>query len=137
MTNTLPWPWPQDSREDRAKRVARSYRNALEDIARGRHDTNGLPPDAAGDLYRLDVYWARYGIHWTTRRADLTLDPDDWMSAPDLAHALDRTRKDIYNWARLGHIQQRTAPDGAPEYSVASVINYQRKLIQRRMRGPS
>ncbi|WP_458608439.1 hypothetical protein [Mycobacterium sp. C3-094] len=54
------------------------------------------------------------------------------MSAPDLAHAIDRSRRDIYNWARLGHIEQRTGPDGAPEYSVQSVIDYQRKLVQRR-----
>lgn len=54
------------------------------------------------------------------------------MSAPDLANAIGRSRKDIYNWARLGHIEQRCGPDGAPEYNVGSVIAYQARLRQRR-----
>ena len=126
--HVLPWPWPADSREDRAKRVARSYRQLIQDIAQHRC------PDPAGDLHRLDQRWATYGIHWLLPRPDM-LNPDEWMSAPDLAHFIDRTRRDIYNWARLGHIDQRTGPDGAPEYSVASVIDYQRKLAHRRTGG--
>ncbi|BBY18271.1 hypothetical protein [Mycolicibacterium litorale] len=57
------------------------------------------------------------------------------MSARDLAHAIDRTRKDIYNWARIGHIEQRCGPDGAPEYRVGSVIDYQRRLAKRNRRA--
>jgi hypothetical protein len=69
-------------------------------------------------------------------RPDLLIDAEEeWMSARDLAHAIDRTRKDIYNWARLGHIEQRSGPDGAPEYLVSSVISYSNSLRARRIRA--
>lgn len=124
-----PWPFPGDGREDKAKVVALSYRQLAFDISQGQCD------DAAGELYRLDQQWAGYGIRWhlPRRPEQEVLDLDEWMSAPDLAQAIDRTRKDIYNWARLGHIEQRTGPDGAPEYLVGSVIVYHKKLRQRRM----
>lgn len=123
------WPWPGDSREDRAKRVARSYRNLIFEISQGRC------ADPAGSLHRLDAHWASLGVHWTTP-SPYPLEPGDWLSAADMAHAIDRTRKDIYNWARAGHIEQRCGPDGAPEYSVTSVLEYQRKLRQRRTKQP-
>lgn len=51
---------------------------------------------------------------------------------PDLAHAIDRTRKDIYNWARAGHIEQRASADGTPEYRAADVIAYNNHLRTKR-----
>ncbi|MCG7592406.1 hypothetical protein [Mycobacterium sp. PSTR-4-N] len=122
-----PWPWPGDSREDRAKRVALSYRSLAFEASQGRID------DIAGELHRLDWRWSEYGVTWTTP-SQRPLDPEEWMTAADLAIVINRPRKDLYNWARLGHIEQRCGPDGAPEYSVASVIAYQRKLHQRRTR---
>jgi hypothetical protein len=121
-----PWPWPGDSREDKAKRVALAYRDLIFDITQGHCD------DPAAELHRLNLKWAEHGIYWHLHRPELLIDPDEWMSAPDLAHALDRTRKDIYNWARLGHITQRAGPDGTPEYLVASVLEYHKKLRNRR-----
>lgn len=125
-----PWPWPGDTREDKAKRVALSYRGILQRI------TQGACEDPAGDLHRMDEHWAQLGVHWPRPRPDLLIDnEDEWMSAPDLADALDRDRRDIYNWARLGHIEQRAGPDGAPEYSVSSVVAYNTKLRQRRIKN--
>lgn len=122
-----PWPFPADlTREDRAKRVAKSYRGLVFRIAQGQC------ADPAGDLHRLDQEFIDLGINWLVLERNDQLDPEEWMRAPDLAAAIDRSRKDIYNWARLGHIEQRAGPDGAPEYSVASVIAYQAKLRQRR-----
>lgn len=126
---TKPWPWPADTREDRAKRVALSYRALILDITQGRCT------DPAGDLHRLDWHWSEYGITWTTP-TQAPLDPDEWMTAADLAIAINRPRKDIYNWAARGHIEQRCGPDGAPEYLVESVIAYQRKLHARRTPKP-
>lgn len=125
---TKPWPWPGDSREDKAKRVAVSYRGLVQRITQGRCN------DPTGDLHRLDQHWADLDIHWQLPRPDLLQDVDDdeWWPAREIAHAIDRTRKDIYNWARLGHIEQRCGPDGAPEYNVASVVAYQQKLRDRR-----
>ncbi|MBX8687661.1 hypothetical protein GO011_09500 [Mycobacterium sp. 20091114027_K0903767] len=122
-----PWPWPGDSREEWAKRVALSYRSLIGDITEGRC---GARPA----LHRLDAQWVTLGIHWTEPNP-YPLEPADWLSGADLAHAIDRTRKDIYNWARLGHIEQRCGPDGAPEYSVASVIAYLQLRRARRTDG--
>jgi hypothetical protein len=124
-----PWFWPGATREDKAKLVARAYRQLLFDITQNRCD------DPAGELYRLDQQFTDHGIHWLNpTHPDLLGDPDEWMRAPDLAHILDRPRKDIYNWARLGHIQQRMSADGTPEYRVGSVLEYHQKLRQRRIK---
>lgn len=120
-----PWPYPGDSREEKARRVAQSYRQLVIEIAQNRCD------DPAGALYRLDHCWADLGIYWPVP-SDVPLDPDDWMSAPDLAHAINRDRRDIYNWARLGRIEQRAGADGTPEYSVESVFRYSSELRRRR-----
>jgi hypothetical protein len=130
MTNRVvlpPWPWPGDSREDKARRIALSYRELVFEISQGRCD------DPAGALHRIDAHWSQLGVHWhLPSRPDMLTEPDEWMSAPDVAHAIDRTRKDIYNWASRGHIQQRCGPDGTPEYLVGSVINYAKTLRARR-----
>lgn len=125
MTETKPWPWPGETRDQRAKRVARSYRDLVQDIAQGRCT------DPAGELHRLDMHWQQFGIRWLIPDRK-PIDINGWMTAPDLAQYLDRTRKDIYNWARLGHIEQRASADGSPEYSVSSVVSYQQVLTRRR-----
>lgn len=120
-----PWPYPGQSREEKARTVAMSYRDLVFDISQGRCD------DPAGALHRLDWEWADYGVTWQVpSQAPL----EEWMTAADLANVLNRPRKDIYNWARLKHITQRAGPDGAPEYLVSTVIAYQAKLRDRRAR---
>jgi hypothetical protein len=123
---TEPWPWLGDSREDKARRVADSYRDLVRRIAQGQCD------DPAGECHRLDQTWIARGIDWLNPNRDKPLDPDEWMTAPDLAALIGRPRKDIYNWARLGHIQQRCGPDGAPEYLAGSVVQYHARLRHRR-----
>jgi hypothetical protein len=122
---TKPYPFPGDSREERAKRVAHSYRQLVQDIAQGRCD------DPAGALHRIDMQWRDVGVYWPCPMPDI-YDDDEWLPAPDLAHYFHRTRKDIYNWARHGNITQRTGPDGRPEYSVRSVREYLRSARARR-----
>lgn len=123
------WPYPGDSREDKARRVAISYRQLVFDISQGSCD------DPAGELHRLDRKWEDHGLRWHLpwRPDQEVLDPEAWLNATDLAHAIDRPRKDIYNWAHLGHIMQRTSADGTPEYHIGSVIDYQKQLRQRRL----
>lgn len=125
-----PWPFPGESREERAKTVARSYRKLLFAI------TQGQCTDPAGELYRLDQRWLSHGVHWLQSTGLSPLDGVEWMSAQEIAHALDRPRKDIYNWARLGHIEQRAAADGSPQYNVESVVDYHKKLRARRIPTP-
>lgn len=123
-----PWPNPGDSLEDKAKRVAVSYRALIFDITQGRCY------DPAGDLHRLDRHWAEYGIYWPNPPGQPLNDNalDEWMNAVDLAHLIHRSPVDIYRWSRRGNIKQRASADGSPEYSVASVVDYQRAQRQRR-----
>ncbi len=119
-----PWPWPGDSREDRARRIALSYRQLVLDIAQGRCN------DPAGYLHRLDRHWAEHGEFWPCPGPLPVV--DDWLTAADLAHLIHRSPRDIYRWARRGAIRQRTSADGSPEYSLSSAIAYQQRQRQRR-----
>lgn len=118
------WPWIGDTPEDKAKRIALSYRQLVFDISQGAID------DPAGELHRLDEHWATYGHYWP-RPGAVPVDADEWLCAADLAHLIHKAPTDIYRWAARGRIQQRTGPDGAPEYSLASAHDY---LMQRRQK---
>lgn len=117
------------SRADQAQAVARSYRAALQDIAAGRSTNPGA------DLHILDERWKKEGITWLTP-APIPAEPDEWMSAADIAQYVGRTPKDIWNWAHRSEttgVQQRPGPDGAPEYNVQSVVDYWRRRTIRNM----
>lgn len=117
-----PWPWRGDDAEDKAKRIALSYRQLVFDISRGRC------ADPAGELHRLDEHWAAHGHYWP-RPGVIPVDAEEWLCAADLAHLIDKAPTDIYRWARRGKIEQRVSADGCPEYSLASAREY---LLQRR-----
>lgn len=121
------WPWPGDDAEDKAKRIALSYRQLVYDIAQGRID------DPAGELHRLDEHWAQFGHYWP-RPGPMPVDDDEWLCAADLAHLIHKTPADVYRWARRGKIEQRVGPDGAPEYSLASAHAYMLARRQKRAR---
>lgn len=113
-----PWPWAGDTGEDKARRVASFYRGLVQSIAQGRCT------DPAGDLHRLDQELKDLGIHWHMPASGPTYELDEWLPAADIAHYLQRNPRDIYNWARRGHIIQRAAADGSPEYLLRSVLEY-------------
>lgn len=124
--NIKPWPWRGDTAEDRAKRIALSYRQLVFDISQGRCF------DPAGELHRLDAKWAEHGQYWPCPGMVPIDENDDWYIAADLAHLIHKTPADIYRWARRGKILQRPSADGCPEYSLTSALNYQRETRQRR-----
>lgn len=107
------WPWPNDSREDRARRVALSYRQLVELIAAGRIE------DAGESLTRLDAKWSELGQGWV-RPTHAPLDTDAWLAPAELAELLHIDARNICHWARRGHI--RPAIDG--RYNVGDVIRY-------------
>jgi hypothetical protein len=119
------WPYPGDDREDKAKRIAHSYRQLVFDISQGRCD------DPAGELHRLDRHWAQYGHYWACPGL-IPVEADEWLTAAELAHLIDKSPVDIYRWARRGKITQRVSPDGSPEYSLSSARLYQQQQRQRR-----
>lgn len=120
MTHTLPWPWPEDTREDRTKRVGRSYRDLVLKIAQHRTD------DPAGDLARLDAHWAQYGVNWPVPRI-APMDPDDWVTALDAGMYADVAPGTIRKWAQRGHIRQDHRVDGTPVYNIGDINQLARK----------
>jgi hypothetical protein len=136
MTRPLPWPWPQDTPEDKAKRVALSYRGLLQRI------TQGQCKDPAGDLHRLDDHWHNLGHYWMTP-TQAPLDEDAWLSAADLVVALSHlhhfTENQVRNWAyrrrrRIGDgITETTDHTGRPLYNVGDALAY---LTRQRNRRP-
>jgi hypothetical protein len=118
------WPWPRDSREDRAKRVALSYRHALQVFAEVRDD-------AAAALLALDVRWSELGAGWV-RPTLVPLDLDAWVDAAAMAELFHQDPRTIYDWGRRGNIRVRVYRQ-ARHYNVGDIVTYQ---AQRRLRRP-
>ncbi len=132
-----PWPWPEDTPEDKAKRVARSYRGLVQSIAQGRCT------DPAGDLHRLDQHWIELQQEWALPRV-VPLDFDDWMCAADIvvafSHLKTLTEGQIRNWAYLKRkggdgITEQPGADGRPTYNVGDVQAYLVRQRNRRLKG--
>lgn len=124
----MKWPWPRDSREDRAKRVALSYRHLIETIASG-----GLHDDIAIEaaLATLDGRWCELGAGWV-RPTMAPLDLDDWLTAAEMAELFHQEAKTIYDWGRRGNIRVHGV-HGVRRYNVGDIVSYQ---CERRLRRP-
>lgn len=85
---TDPWPWPKDSPIVRARRVARSYRDALE----------GVDPTAC---QYLDGEMTRMGQRWILPTAS-PYDAEDYLSAELVADFAQVNRGTVYEWRRRG-----------------------------------
>lgn len=130
------WPWPGETREDKAKRVALSYRRILERLAAGEID------DPAGELHRQDAYWTTLGVHWSCPSWD-AIDDDAWLSAADmvthLSHLVYLTEQQIRQWAYrkrngLGDgIDDRSTGGRRILYNVGDVLAYMTRQRNRRM----
>lgn len=120
------WRFPGDSREDRAKRVALSYRHLCEEAAAGRVE------DMGESLHRLDWAWRDYGVNWHVP-SPAPLDIEEWKDATEMAHFADCTPRNIRDWHYRGHITSRTAVDGTPVYNVGEVIQYMARQRKARI----
>jgi hypothetical protein len=113
-----PWPWPGDSREDQAKRVALSYRARL----------LMADPVATADL---DGHWTEHGAHWV-QPASAPLDLDEWLSPAEMADTLHIEPRCLRDWARRNKI--RVLDDrGVRKYCVGDVVEYMRQTRLRRV----
>jgi hypothetical protein len=124
VTPSLPssrtgWPWPGDSREDRAKRVALAYRHRLAE----------LDPSAAAEL---DEQWAELGAGWVAP-APAPLDLDAWHSAGEMAELLHIDPQYLRDWARRKHIRVIQDTRKRRLYCVGDVVAYMRKARLRRV----
>lgn len=119
-----PWPWPRDSREDRAKRVALSYRHLVETWTPGDIDLGVA-------LAALDDRWCDLGAGWV-RPIDGPLDLDEWLTDAEMGELFHQAPKTVYAWAHRGRIRFRLCNDGVRRYNVGDVVDYQRSRRLRR-----
>ena len=117
--------WPGDSREDRARRVALSYRALAYNILRG----NYIDPLAS--LKTLDDNWIESGQTWI-RPTDQPLRLDDWLTNIDMSELFHISAKSIYDWGRRGHIRIAII-DGEKRYNVGDLVTYERGRRIRRI----
>jgi hypothetical protein len=115
----LSWPWPADSPLDRARRVARSYRELL--LAQ--------LPDACR---ALDEEMIRRGQGWVLPQVD-QYDPSELLTADEAALFCNVEKKTLYEWRRRG-LKITATPDGT-RYKVADLVEYQALRRTRRRRG--
>ncbi|MCX8559792.1 hypothetical protein OS122_02615 [Mycolicibacterium mucogenicum] len=123
-----PWPWPEDTREDKAKRVQGWYRDVLERVARGQCD------NPAGELYILDERCKELGVYWAVPSRD-PYDADEWVNAADAAHYADVLPGTIRKWAERGQIRVDHMHDGTPVYNIGDLRA--REVSRRSGRAPS
>jgi hypothetical protein len=91
-----PWPWPEDTALDRARRIARQYRTALARLA----------PDLAA---QIDAATEQFGETWVT--GTLVTTGSTRLSARDLAAAVGVRHGTVYVWVDRGVIDP-PGPDG-------------------------
>ncbi|MDF3308732.1 hypothetical protein P3H15_27315 [Rhodococcus sp. T2V] len=103
-----PWPWPTDTQLERARRVARSYREALE----------SLNP---GVCENIDRKVTEFGQEWI--KPELDMAPEAWelLSARDLEVMVGVPASSVRAWAAKGRLTKRTSADGSPVYLVEEV----------------
>lgn len=119
----MTWPWPGDSREDMARRVALSYRAFCVLLL-----TKGTP-DPLNSLRDIDDQWSALGQNWILP-SNSPLRLDDWLSAKGMSELLSIPERWIYNWALRKHIRQSSI-DGKKVFNVGDVVEYER---QRRIK---
>jgi hypothetical protein len=111
-----PWPWPADTPLDRARRVARTYRDTL-----AAHQ-----PEVCR---RLDGTATTLGQGWIVPRP-LTWNTDDLLDAAAVADMCDIRPSTVDQWRRRG-LHVTGTPDG-PRYRVADVLRYQADRRRKR-----
>lgn len=118
---TDPWPWPGDTPLDRARRVARTYRDAL------RRTDREL-------CAQLDQRTRDLGQQWIAPTT-LAYDLDDQLTADEVAE-LCQVKPDTVRVWRYRGLPTVDTPDGR-RYRVADVLNYHaQRRHQRSHRKP-
>jgi hypothetical protein len=93
-----PWPWPKETALGRARRVAVSYRSALEQAN-----------SAACAL--LDAEMLVYGQRWVVPVV-VPYTADDLLTADQVADYAGCAVKTVYEWRRDRGLVSITTPDG-------------------------
>lgn len=112
------WPWPGDSREEKARRVAIFYRELAARYA---------PPEV---LAEVDAKWRGLQQDWLFP----TLQPlrlDDWLPASEVAALIHVPANIIRMWGVRKHIRV-TRVGALNHYNVGDVVEYEARQRARR-----
>lgn len=112
----------RETREERNKRIALEALTLLEKAAGGKA--------VSLELEELHRRWEARGVRWT-RPTPLICDPDDWLTANDMAEYFDVTAEMVRRWHYRGRITSERSPDGTPLYNVGEVIAYRARRNRR------
>lgn len=107
-------PWPHDTVEERARRVAMSYRRVIE-LA-----TEGVITDLPTILSALDEQWVRYQCGWVAPTF-APLRPDDWCTESEIAEMFYISPKTVYMWGYRDQIPVHWI-NGQRHYHIQQVI---------------
>ncbi|MFC5993536.1 helix-turn-helix domain-containing protein [Pseudonocardia hispaniensis] len=114
------WPWPADTELERARRVARDYRDAL----------RAVRPDLAD---HLDAQFQAVGQGWVNAEP-AALDPDELLTAEQAAELAQVAVRTITTWRleRTPPLPSVRTPDGI-RIRVGDLIAWQAARRRRRL----
>lgn len=106
------WPWPNDTHEDRLKRIIDSYRSAL------------MEADP-GTCRIIDARMAEYGQGWLS--SGVRIDVERLVTAQELSQEFDINPWNVKDWARRhpDQIPRRGEKGGKTLYRLGDIILFQ------------
>lgn len=113
-----PWPFPADTQLERARRIANSYRRALQTVA----------PDIC---QQLDDKAVELGQGWVRPFETDLVDLDEALTAEAIGAILSVSARTVRLWGYRGHIE-RLGEDGKPLYRFSDVLDYLGRTRQKR-----
>lgn len=116
------------NRELRNKRIAIEALDLLERVAAldGTADELEWLRDEFGALL---ARWEGRGVTWL-RPIQVPYDPDEWLTAAEMAERADVEPDTVRRWHYRGHITSVVGSDGRPYYNVGEVVAYQARRYQ-------
>lgn len=104
------WPWPNDTKDARYRRIIDHYRSALADADYGR-------------CVEVDNRMIEYGQPWVCDNS--IVDVNDMLSAKAIAERFGIAEWDVRNWDRRnpGKIRKHKAASGRTLFRVGDVLS--------------
>ncbi|RZT87479.1 hypothetical protein EV383_4404 [Pseudonocardia sediminis] len=120
----MTWPWPGDTRTDRAQRCARWYRDLLAEYA----------PEACAELDGQLV--DRYGQTWL-RPVRGVEELDDWVTVDIAAEHTGVSVRAVYMWVYRDKIDGDVGKDGRLRVELRAALDYNAELRRTRAQRAS
>lgn len=113
------WPFPGDTLLDQARRIARSYREALAEHS----------PETCRSI---DWKLAEWGVTWIQPQL-VTIDENEWVTVDTAADHTGLTAAAIYKWcSRDGRIERHKGNDGRVRVRIGDVLAANAELRRER-----